>query len=96
MYPSSSSAKLASIATFKLEPTAFGAIYNPRSISLFIPRLGPTSKPSPGTVSLSPASSIKSFLPTSIPLGKIIQRPPFKDVAPIQTLFSFNKGKNSL
>ena len=43
--------------------TTLGAKYSPCSICLFMPKVGPTSLPSPGHVSLSPASSTRSCLP---------------------------------
>jgi len=52
--------------------TTLGAKNNPCKRLLFIPKVGPTPFPSPGTVNLSAASSTKSFLPAMYaPFGAI-------------------------
>ena len=71
-YPNSSNTLLVKTAVFKLDATTLGAKNNPCKIDLLMPRLGPTSLPSPGSVSLSPAKSTSFFLPAIYaPLGAI-------------------------
>ena len=72
LYPNFSNTLLVKIAVFTLLHTTLGAKNSPCNICLFIPKLGPTSFPSPGAVSLSAHSLIKSFLPaTYAPFGAI-------------------------
>ena len=71
-YPRLSKTLLVRIAVFNAFATTFGAKYNPCKNCLFIPSVGPTSFPSPGSVSLSAHSFIRSFFPTMYaPLGAI-------------------------
>lgn len=63
---------LANTAVFKLLATTLGAKNNPCKIDLFIPKLGPTSFPSPGAVSLSAAKLTNSLVPAIYaPFGAI-------------------------
>ena len=57
MYPSFSSILLANTAVLRLLATTLGARYIPLKNSLFAPKLGPTSFPCPGELSLSAISS---------------------------------------
>ena len=71
-YPKFSNTLLDSTAVLSADATTDGAKNIPWSIDLFIPRVGPTSLPSPGSVNLSPARSIRSFLPAIYaPFGAI-------------------------
>ena len=72
LYPNVSSTLLVSIAVFTLAFTTDGASNKPNNSCLFIPSVGPTPFPSPGTVSRSAASSTSSFLPAIYaPFGAI-------------------------
>ena len=72
LYPKFSITFAVNTAVFKLFATTLGAMNNPCNIFLFIPNDGPTSFPSPGNVSLSETSSIKSCFPTTYaPFGAI-------------------------
>ena len=57
--------KFSKTAVFKLADTTLGAIKIPCKIDFVIPKVGPTSFPSPGTVNLSATRSIRFFFPTT-------------------------------
>ncbi len=72
LYPNFSNSLLANTAVFRLLATTLGAKYIPCKKLLFAPKVGPTSFPCPGDVSLSAQSSTYfSFPATYAPLGAI-------------------------
>ena len=93
LYPSFSKILLANTAVFKLLATTLGAKNSPCNICLFIPKVGPTSFPSPGDVRRWLASSTKSFLPAIYaPFGAI---PPPKFFINEPTITSAPTSKGS-
>ena len=80
---------LANTAVFKLLATTLGAKKSPCKICLFIPKVGPTSFPSPGAVKRSAAKATNSFFPAiyapfgAIPPPRFFIRDPTITSAPI-------------